>query len=171
MKKKYMIIFAVILVLITGVCYFNYAQKQKEQEEKKELEYLYKQQNQAFAVDCYLADMSFYHGSDELNVSKLAMSLYVYSMDKPTENIDVQEVIDYFGEEYDDNGTLKVYMRPDSFNEYIEWWWHGGSKKIDDFSLYFVDYMRTNGGDYKIENYSLEELQDLFPLVWTYANK
>ena len=169
--KKQIIVVALTLVIILAfvVGYTNYQKNKKLKEQ--ELMHLYYQQNRAFVVYYNMDTMSYYQGSDNLNLPQLAMSLYVYSVDEPNKELTMQEVIDYFSEEYAEDGTLQVYNRPENIVEYLEWWYDGGSGKIEDFKYAFVSYMSETGGDYKVENYSLEELQGLFPLVGANTNR
>ena len=167
MELKKIILISVIPVLCLGLIlfgYINYCQKKKAIEEK-ELRYIYKQQNEAFVMNCNLADMNYYHGSDEIKLHDLTIALYVYSLDNPENTITVEAVQEYFSKEYADDGSLMVYSRPKAFDKYIDWWWDGGSAKIWNFEINLVDYLSKNGYDHHYDKFSLEELKNLLPLV------
>lgn len=85
--------------------------------------------------------------------------------DKPQANLTSQEVLDYFAKEYSDDGKLMVYSCPESLEQYIEWWWHGGSSRISDFACELAIYLKQNGYDYRYKEMEVESLKELLPLV------
>lgn len=163
MKKIlfYGTLLAVIFIFLIG-CNRNDNDKNSE----KNLQMLYMRQNAAFGLSQDNHDArNVYHGSDELNQQMLAVSLYAYSLSGAKDNVTVQNVVDYLSSEYAEDGTLMIYSCPDSINNYIIWWYCDGSNEALQFYTEVVVYLSKNGQDYHIENYSVEELQEILPLV------
>lgn len=128
-KKIWIIGFVILGCLLFGINYYNTYQRAKKNAEELNVKIMYDDQNQPFAVDCDLADMDYYHGSNELNLQKLAVYLYTYSLDKPENQVTIRDIQVFLSSEQAEDGTLMVYSCPDSLDKYIEWWWHSGSWK------------------------------------------
>ena len=169
MKKYNKLLFKIALIVLSLVAgfvgYSRYTHTQKEEAEY-ELQTLYKYQNMALAIDLEkYNDRTIFHGSDEIDMKMLVLSLYTYSLSKPEQVVSVQEVVEYLGKEYSEDGSLMVYSCPDSIKDYIDWWWEGGDQKIMNFLTRTNAYLRNNGYEYYYEDMSVEELQEILPLV------
>ena len=167
-KKIWIIGFVILGCLLFGVGGWKYNRivRERQEENEYELQMLYKYQNMALAIDLEkYNDRTIFHGSDEIDKKMLVLSLYAYSLNKPEQAVSVQEVVEYLGKEYSEDGSLMVYSCPDSIKNYIDWWWEGGDQKIMNFLTRTNAYLRNNRYEYYYEDMSVEELQEIMPLV------
>lgn len=161
MKKIGWIISIIIISVMMGCFIVLHTNNEKKE---KELQWLYERQNRAFDLST-IEESVRYHGREEMNMQYVAVSLYAYSLENPEKIISLHEVEEYFSKEYSEDGSLMVYSCPDSIKDYIDWWWNGGQSKIFHFYTEVVVYLSEKGYDYNIDNYTVEELQDIFPNV------
>ncbi len=171
MKRKWLvglllIVLAAMTIILMLIYKKNQTIKQKQlAEEERKIEVLYYQQNCAFyigqaAYDC----RNYYRSSNELDLKQMTLSLHVYNISQSVYEITLQDVLDYLDNEYADDGTLMVFSRPDSINDYISWFFFdSGETKILSYSISLNLYLKNNGyADYYTE-LSVEQLDNIMP--------
>ncbi|MBO4458202.1 MAG: hypothetical protein J5802_10820 [Butyrivibrio sp.] len=152
MKKKFLVfvfLMAVVAANVGVIAVRSASENQNTGVEKSKvgLELLYEWQNQAFEVSSDYNHNLSYCDADELKLNCVAVNLCAYNNAQQDNQLTVDEVVDYFSEEYDSNGELKVYSKPEEIHDYIDWYYHGGSDCIKDFGEGFNDYLREKGNN------------------------
>ena len=120
MKLK--IIFICLLLFIGTVIAIGVYRHKKmvDLETEVRLGILYKWQNKAFIMDYDHETMYRYLSAENSDLSELAIYLYVYNSMQNKYQLTVDEVLDYLSEEYDSDGKLRVYSRPENIEDYID---------------------------------------------------
>lgn len=157
MKRKTIYFLIALLLGAITVCILIYNYR-KATERKLELAILYKWQNIAFELCTNRSECMYFHGKDELELSTVAVDLYVYNHSQSAYKVTVEDAVDYFSEEYDSNGKLKVYQRPDNIEDYIHWYPGGEEEYIRGFGDHFNDYLMDHGYSHVYRNLSYEEV-------------
>lgn len=171
MKRKWLVgLLLIVLAAMTIILMLIYKKNQTIKqnqlaEEEHKIEVLYYDQNCAFyigqaAYDC----RNYYRSSNELDLKQMTLSLHAYNISQSVYEITLQDVLDYLDSEYADDGTLMVFSRPDSINDYISWFFFdSGETKILSYSISLNLYLKNNGyADYYTE-LSVEELDNIMP--------
>ena len=148
MKKKVLLV--ILLVAIAGGISAGIIRKNQIKavaKDKVGVELLYEWQNLAFEISEDYTHNLEYRNADELKLNHVAVDLCAYNSAKPESQLTVDEVVDYFSDEYDSNGELKVYSKPEKIHDYIDWYYHGGNDSIREFGDGFNEYLRENGNN------------------------
>ena len=162
MKKKIYIVYVLLLIVATaiGIIFFIIDnQKKKLQEEKNELRRLYYCQNTALKLCGDLSKRYYFHGADEINLEQFCVELYVYNYSRTKYKLTIDEVLNYLGEEYDEDGRPRIYSQPDNIENYIRWEIHIGHEMSDSFRWDFIYYLKENSSK-KINEMSYQEIMD-----------
>ena len=166
MKKinKIAILFIVIIGCVLAL--FMYREHNKKMlDEQLELEILYRRQNQSLGMcQGHLADRTYYHGADEIDQAYLLVATIVYNSDQANYILSEEVVVTYLSSEYDEEGKLRVYNKPEELDDYIEWWFHGGDEKIDDYYRKIDKYLLDNNYPENIYDISNEKLVEVIHL-------
>ena len=175
MKKKLIItgIFVLFMGLIAGIfCYYiQWKQARREQIEEVILQIDYKQQNQSFGMGAKVW-YSGYQGYDEIKETELYVRLAAYNswncqQNSGKENLTLADFKDYLSSEYNEDGSLRISLRPEKIQDYIDWYYEGGDGEIEEYwdelqkiSLNYYDEYPEN---IKLTTGSmnLEQLQEL----------
>ena len=133
--KKIIKIAIPIIIIIGGISAFLvHRHKVKMFNEQIQLEILYKHQNQSLGLSQdILANRIYFHGADEINQAYLLIATTVYNSDQEKYQLSEEEIVEYLSSEYDEEGRLRVYNKPEDLDDYIEWYYNGGKAKIDDY--------------------------------------
>lgn len=161
--KKIIKIAIPLIIIIGGISAFLvHRHKVKMANEQLLLEVSYKHQNKAFGM-CQdnFDDRLYFHGSDEIDKGYILIATIVYSGDQDKYELTEQDVVTYLSSEYDESGQLRVYNRPAAIDDYIEWYYHGGAKKVDDYRWEISDFLRENDHTKRITDISYDELVKL----------
>ena len=120
--RKMIIFFSFeILLICSFFTYKVYKQQQKEKfVEEYKLAILYKWQNRAFMTHSDHEERFHYQGADKCNLQELLIYLHVYNSIQNKNQLTIEDVQDYLSEEYDSEGRLRVYHRPDNIEDYID---------------------------------------------------
>ncbi|WP_026652583.1 hypothetical protein [Butyrivibrio proteoclasticus] len=166
MKKKIFGGAIVTLIVLSISCMFIRNVQKDKAEKEYDLQRLYNMQNTAFGIsrDSY-SESIHYHGSDELDISRLEICLYVFSKAKPNNALGVKDIQEYLSCEYDDEGNLRIYSQPEDIALYIRWFCEGGSEDVLDFTSKINSYLENNGYKCDYTELSLEDLQEILTLV------
>ena len=145
MKKKVIFIICFFSLLLIGVISYgiHLNQLKKEADKKKELEDLYYEQNIAFSLCSNRDTRNHYHGIDDSNIYNVAIAIYTYNIVCPENKLPIDEFIAYISEEYDSEGTPRIYSQPPNIKGYIEWFWAigQGSTTIRKYRKHFVYFL------------------------------
>lgn len=162
MKKVVIFLIYVMIISFLVVGYNYYTSRIESAEQKKEAAHQYKRQNMAFGLSSDNHDDRInYHGSDEFNKSKLIIELYVYNNSDTKYYLSEEEVMDYFSNEYNENGELMVFNRSDAIENYIHWWFNGGNDEIISFGRGLQKYADSLGITEYIYEIDENEMRDL----------
>lgn len=169
-KKKDKIILAVFALVIVGAIVGKTVGPMigKKAEEKRRIEELYVQQNVAFDVCTDYTQNNSFHGADELKLNNVIVYVYAYNSYQDKYKLTLDEVERYFETEYDSSGNLKILFQPENIHDYIEWYYHGGNKLIEQFGDSFNEYMKKQGYDEHI--YRRMEYKDVAANIDEYVN-
>ena len=155
-----MLVLLFLPVICTICFYINLYNQKRALEKKQELEYLYRSQNIAFEVCTDYTQCIYYHGADELKLNRIIVDLYVYNISQTQYQLSIDEVINYFDGEYDSDGKLKVYSRPENIENYIIWFAQEESTYLQNFDDNFNEYLMEHGYPHVYRNMSYEEVVD-----------
>lgn len=158
MKKRFIIISIIFLFVAVIVGYGFYKQKErKEWETAARLQILYKWQNYAFRVLCNHEERLCYQGTDKIELQELVVYLHIYDSIQNKYQLTVDEVMDYLSDEYDSEGKLKVYSRPENIEDYID-----NYPEVDELAEKFGDefneYLMKKGYPHVFRNMTYEEV-------------
>lgn len=177
MSKNKRMLMAIILFMLTivivGIYIYSIQQKEKAERAEQEKRRLYYRQNEAFGLSYgRLNEGYFFHGREELDLPRVALSIYVYNCDQSNYELTIDKVEEYLSEEYAEDGSLRIYSCPADIIDYIDWYYHcGGNEAISYFEGKVSDYMENNGYECDYTDLSIEELQMIMPMVeydWDY---
>ena len=141
MKKKLIItgIFVLFMGLIAGIfCYYiQWKQARREQIEEVILQIDYKQQNQSFGMGAKVW-YSGYQGYDEIKETELYVRLAAYNswncqQNNGKENLTLADFKDYLSSEHNEDGSLRISLRPEKIQDYIDWYYDGGDGEIEEY--------------------------------------
>ncbi|WP_155839026.1 hypothetical protein [Butyrivibrio sp. LB2008] len=162
MKKKATFIICIISLLLIGVIFYGIHLNQlkeeakKEAEEKRELEFLYYEQNTAFWLTCDFSKIYSYCSFENANKKNTAISIYAYNAQSDHE-LTLDEFYTYISKEYDSDGKPMIYSQPEIIKEYIDWYFNEGKKKIDRYETSFIVYL-VRKGEKSILDMNYEEI-------------
>ncbi len=175
MKKKIITIGIIVLVIgvLTGICcrYIQWKREQREQAEELVLQLHYKHQNQPFGMSASTY-YSGYHGYDEVRETELFVRLAAYNSRNMQENngkeaVTLEDIEDYLSSEYNEDGSLRVDSIPENIQGYIDWFYEGGDKEIEEYwgelGRIAMEYQREHP-EIELEdrgNMTTEQLQEL----------
>ena len=141
MKKKLVISVIILLVigLLSGMLY-GYHQWKKARNEKIEqiiLSIEYREQNTAFGMSINDSELG-YQEYNKVNEKELYVRLEVYnSWNKQQNNgrevLYLTDIEDYLSSEYNEDGSLRVYSRPEKIQEYMKWYYADGNRDVDEY--------------------------------------
>jgi len=155
---------AFLIVAICVIAFLGlYGRERKEAEELK-LKVMYSSQNEVFHFS-NSKSLEIYRGSEELDLNEVAIDLYAYNCDQSDYNLTIPEIVEYFSSEYADDGTLRIYSRPEAISKYISWYNHGGDDKAYSYRSKLVLYLSKNGYNNLYYDLDVSELQDILPKV------
>ncbi|WP_026514559.1 hypothetical protein [Butyrivibrio sp. LB2008] len=145
MKKRVPLIICIFSLLLIGVISYgiHFNQLKKEADEKKELENLYYKQNIAFRLCSNMDIINYYHGIDDSDINYVVISIYTYNIVCPQNKLPIDEFIAYISEEYDSEGTPRIYSQPPNIKGYIDWFWTigQGEDTIQKYKKYFIHFL------------------------------
>lgn len=169
-KVKDKIVLAIFIFVILSSIFFKIAGPMIEEmiEKKRQLPSLYVHQNVAFDICTDYTQNDHYHGANELKLNIIIVYIYAYNDYQSKYNLTLDEVVDYFKEEYTSSRKLKVYSQPENIHDYIEWYYHGGEEKIWDYGNNFNDYMKKQG--YPEHIYRKMEYKDVLAALDKYVS-
>ena len=162
MKKKRIFIICIFSLLFISVIFYGIHLNQlkeeakKEAEEKRELEFLYYEQNTAFWLTCDFSKIYSYCSFENANKKNTAISIYAYNAQSDHE-LTLDEFYTYISKEYDSDGKPMIYSRPEIIKEYIDWYFNEGKKKIDRYETSFIVYL-VRKGEKSILDMNYEEI-------------
>ena len=144
MRKK-IIIILILLALIGGAITATIIERNKREEQAGavQLEILYKWQNRAFEMSCSSEEYLDYLPADRICQGRLTVELFIYNYVQDKYQLTFDEVLDYLSEEYDSDGKLRVYSRPEEIEDYIHAY-PEVEEMSTEFGDYFFDYMRAH---------------------------
>ena len=134
MKKIIKIAIPVVIIIGCVSAFLVHRHRVKMYNEQIQLEILYKHQNDALGMyRVKHADLIYFHGVDELDPAYLLIATTVYNSDQEKYQLSVEEIVTFLSSEYDEEGRLRVYNKPEDLDDYILWYWNGGAAKIEDY--------------------------------------
>lgn len=160
MKKKKLFI-GILILLIGAILIFICWQKKISHEAKtqEELEILYKYQNKAFHL-CNDAEGYYFHGIDDLKLQEVVVDLAAFNEAQEEYYVTLEDVVDYLGDEFDDDGQPLIFSCPENIEKYVSWYWHGGSDIIMDYGDRFNEYLMDNGYPHVYRKMEYQEVVD-----------
>jgi hypothetical protein len=168
MRKK-IIIILVLLALIGSAITVVTIRHQKEVElaESVRLEIAYYNQNEAFEMDCNGEERRHYLDAQKSRLNVLAVDLHVYNHIQNKYRLTVDEVLNYLNEEYNSDGKLRVYSRPENIEDYINIYPEVQEMAVE-FGDHFNDYMKAQG--YTVYFYRQLSYEEVVSALEKYIN-
>ena len=172
-KKDKAVLAVIILVVATSIVARFFGPTitrmiEERREDNLQLPKLYVRQNVAFDVCTDYTQNDRYHGDNELKLNRVVVNISAYNEYQSKYQLTVDEVVDYFEEEYDSSGNPRVYSQPESIHDYIEWYWNGGEEIIGEYGDGFTEYMSKHG--YPNPFYRHMEYEDVVTALEEYKN-
>lgn len=175
MKKKIILAGTILIIigLISGAVY-GYSQWKKARNEKIEqviLSIEYREQNTAFGMSINASELG-YQGYDMIKEEELYIRLEVYNswnkqQNNGREEVSLADIEDYLASEYNEDGELRVYSRPQKIQEYMKWYYEDGNGDVEEYwnelQTIALDCEREHAGFelQTVKNMTTEQLQEL----------
>jgi len=145
MKKESLItIILTILIGVSLIAIYWHTKIAQETKDQDELEVLYKYQNKAFHLSND-AESYYFHGVDDLKLQEVVVDLEAFNESQSDYVVTVDEVVEYLGNEFAEDGQPLILSCPENIEKYVSWFWHGGSDIVMEYGDQFNEYLMDNG--------------------------
>ena len=161
---KYVIILLAISLVSFGIYHIYGVKKAKEDAKLKKM---YERQNFAFCMDMD----PYYKEFSEEYIEMLIENLAAYEEDtQTTDVVTVENIKEYLSSEYNKDKKLAVLNKPSNIGAYIDWFWSGGDRYAEEYSLWLGHYMMDHPDEYDNNlAISLSE-EELYELIDKFKN-
>ena len=168
MRKKIAIITVLLALIGSAMAVITIRHKRTEEwAESVRLEIAYNRQNEAFEMDCNGEDRRHYLDAQKSRLNVLAVDLHVYNHIQDKYLLTVDEVVNYLSDEYDSEGNLRVYSRPENIEDYINCYPEVQEIAVE-FGDNFIYYMKDQG--YPVYFYRQLSYEEVVSALEEYRN-
>ncbi len=150
MKKKVIVIIVLLVcAAVLGCGLYLYNERKKDNKEFV-LAIDYKHQNKMFPRIKGEVNEYKYMGYDAIDEPELYVRLTVYNKEHSgEEQLSIEEVKEYLSNEYNEDGTLRIYNGYEKIRDYENWYFEG--RGCDDIEEYWME-LGTIAMKYQSEN-------------------
>jgi hypothetical protein len=161
---KYVVILLVISLVSFGIYHIYGVKKAKEDAKLKKM---YERQNFAFCMEMDPYYKEFSEEYIEILIEKLA----AYEEDTQTADVvTVENIKEYLSSEYNKDKKLAVLNKPSNIEAYIDWFWSGGDRYAEEYSLWLGHYMNDHPDEYNYGSATVLSEDELYELIDKFKN-